>query len=104
MTNVVTKTAPRIIFLCISDDEVDNDAPYPGGFDDITWSTDQPVDCTVKYVRADLYDALKALLERAPEVIVEGRIGDAFIAQIDALLKGDDGPKGDDTPPGPGLF
>jgi hypothetical protein len=54
------ETAPRTIYLCVSDDEDDAGKPYPELYAEdaeITWSTDQPVAVTVEYIRADLYRA-----------------------------------------------
>ncbi|MBK8772834.1 MAG: hypothetical protein IPM06_20720, partial [Rhizobiales bacterium] len=67
--SVLTDTALKRIWLCVSDDEDDYDLPYPELYAEdaeITWSTDQPVAVTVEYVRADVAkaerDALAALL------------------------------------------
>ena len=57
--SILTDTAPRTIWLCVSDDEDDNDKPYPELYAEdaeITWSTDQPVAVTVKYERSDIAD------------------------------------------------
>ena len=57
VVSVLTDTAPKRIWLCVSDDEDDYDLPYPELYAEdaeITWSTDQPVAVTVEYVRADV--------------------------------------------------
>lgn len=59
--SILTDTAPRRIYLCVSDDADDNDKPYPETYPEdetITWSTTGAVACTVEYVRADMHDAL----------------------------------------------
>lgn len=67
--SILTETAPRRIYLCISDDEAHYDEPWPERYpedEEITWSVDQPVACTVEYVRADLRaDADKRRAEEA---------------------------------------
>ena len=58
--STLTDTAPKRIWLCVSDDVDDNDTPYPELYAEdaeITWSTDQPVAVTVEYVRADIAEA-----------------------------------------------
>lgn len=64
--SILADTSPERIYLCISDDEQHYNEPYPEeypGFDSITWSTDQPVACTVGYVREDIADALRLDLD-----------------------------------------
>lgn len=57
---LVQATAPREIWLQISDDERDNAETFPDGFDGITWSKDSATVCGVPYVRADLAQAQPA--------------------------------------------
>ena len=81
--SILTETAPRTIWLCVSDDEDDYELPYPELYAEdaeITWSTDQPVAVTVEYERKDIADnarieneqlqadlaAARALLREAP--------------------------------------
>lgn len=57
--DIVTRTAPEEIYLCVSDDPDDVNLPYdshehPYVDEGVTWSRDTPVACRVKYVRADL--------------------------------------------------
>ncbi len=53
--NKVTSTAPKKIYLQISDDASDygETFPYPVN-DNITWCQDSVMECEVAYVRADL--------------------------------------------------
>lgn len=47
--SILNDTAPKHIWLCISDDVDDYDLPYPELYAEdaeITWSTDQPVAAT----------------------------------------------------------
>lgn len=65
--SVLTDTAPKRIWLCVSDDEDDYDLPYPELYAEdaeITWSTDQPVAVTIEYVREDLSEIAKLREER----------------------------------------
>lgn len=57
---ILNDTAPKRIWLCVSDDTDDYDLPYPELYAEdaeITWSTDQPVAVTIEYVRADIAEA-----------------------------------------------
>lgn len=65
MTNRVTKTAPRRIFLQVSDDACDRKESFPEPGPDLTWCRSSCVACEVEYVRADLVSrrALKRILE-----------------------------------------
>ena len=59
---ILNDTAPKRIWLCVSDEPDDYNTPYPELYAEdaeITWSTDQPVAVTVEYVRADLSDITK---------------------------------------------
>ena len=51
---LVQATAPREIWLQISDDAWDSAEPFPDGEVGITWCQDSVVACEVRYVRADL--------------------------------------------------
>ena len=82
--SILTDTAPKRIFLCISDEPDDYDKPYPELYAEdaeITWSTDTPVAVTVEYVREDLSEIAKLRAERdyAMEMV------NAQDNQIDAL-------------------
>lgn len=61
MSDRLTATAPQTIYLCVSDEDHDRDEPFPSNVDDVTWSTDGPVNVTVEYVRADLVPTWKPL-------------------------------------------
>ena len=64
---ILNDTAPKRIWLCVSDEQEDHDMPYPELYAEdaeITWSTDQPVAVTVEYVRVDLSDIAKLRAER----------------------------------------
>ena len=54
ITDEVTRTAPERIWLQVSDDAADRDAPFPVPDGDLTWCVDSVVDCEVSYIRADL--------------------------------------------------
>ena len=56
--NRLTKTAPETIYLCISDEEIDTEFPFPRDCE-VTWSEDKEMITTVKYIRADLADKLR---------------------------------------------
>lgn len=71
---LVQATAPREIWLQISDDERDNAETFPDGFDGITWSKDSATVCGVPYVRADLAQAQPAPL-RDPLIVIRKRPG-----------------------------
>ena len=47
-------TAPREIWLQISDEANDIGEPFPDDHEGITWCQDSVLSCEVKYVRADL--------------------------------------------------
>lgn len=47
------RTAPKTIYLQISDDEAHLDEPFPYG-EEVTWCADSVVGAEVKYIRADL--------------------------------------------------
>lgn len=107
--SILTDTAPRRIYLCVSDDEEHNNEPYPERYPEdeaITWSTDRPVACTVAYVREDLADQLRAECDEAradaaryrwlrdrheynaaAANIVQEVSGEGWDAAIDAALK-----------------
>lgn len=51
---LVQATAPREIWLEISDEQDDNGEPFPDDTEGITWCQDSALTCEVKYVRADL--------------------------------------------------
>jgi hypothetical protein len=56
VTNRVTKTAPEVIYLQVSDDSFDCDEEFPEPTEDMTWCQDSVIACEVKYIRADLQD------------------------------------------------
>ena len=102
--SILNETAPKRIWLCVSDDESDNDKPYPELYAEdaeITWSTDQPVAATVEYVRVDLpevaklraeRDALRALLRELDETWIRSTCPQSIRDRIDAALAGKDAP------------
>ena len=49
----LTRTAPKTIWLQISDDDCDREKPYPKG-EEVSWCEDRVMEVEVKYVRADL--------------------------------------------------
>lgn len=51
---LVQATAPREIWLQVSDDAEDKAEPFPENHDGITWCQDSVLSCEVRYVRADL--------------------------------------------------
>lgn len=71
---LVQATAPREIWLQISDEARDNAETFPDGFDGITWSKDSATVCGVPYVRADLAQAQPAPL-RDPLIVIRKRPG-----------------------------
>ena len=50
----LTLTAPKRIWLQISDDKDHRLLPFPATHEDITWCEDSALECEVEYVRADL--------------------------------------------------
>ena len=51
----VTLTAPKRIWLQVSDEKADRKEPFPPTPDgDITWCHESVFDCEVAYIRADL--------------------------------------------------
>ena len=50
----VITTAPRRIWLQVSEDEWDKNEPFPSPSPDITWCHNSVMDCEVEYIRADL--------------------------------------------------
>lgn len=52
--SLVQATAPREIWLQISDDRADCGEQFPADVDGITWCQDSVLGCEVRYVRADL--------------------------------------------------
>jgi hypothetical protein len=53
---LVVTTAPKRIYLQVSDDAFDNGNPFPPNWQDATWCHESVVDCEVEYIRADLAD------------------------------------------------
>lgn len=51
---LVQATAPREIWLQISDDAGDSAEPFPESHEGITWCQDSVLSCQVRYVREDL--------------------------------------------------
>jgi hypothetical protein len=58
---LVQATAPREIWLQVSDDAEDKAEPFPENHDGITWCQDSVLSCEVRYVRADLAAAKDTL-------------------------------------------
>ncbi|MDE1828239.1 MAG: hypothetical protein KGH65_03715 [Candidatus Micrarchaeota archaeon] len=102
-TNKVTRTAPKRIYLQVSDDSDDCNEPFPIPSEDMTWCEDSVLHCEVEYIRVDLAmhmhpsvrgeksvagkEILEALKEHA-----KGNVGeDAYIrvypAEARAILK-----------------
>lgn len=52
--NKVTLTAPKHIYLQVSDEREDCDEEFPTPTMEMTWCSDSVMACEVKYVRADL--------------------------------------------------
>ena len=52
--NRVTLTAPKRIWLQVSDEKSDRNLPFPPPGGDITWCAESVEVCEVEYVRADL--------------------------------------------------
>lgn len=57
--NKCTETAPEVIYLCVSDEPDDANLPYdsheiPYQDECVTWSRNEPIGASVKYIRADL--------------------------------------------------
>ena len=50
--NKVTETAPKRIWIQISDEVEHCDEPFPEPNDDLTWCQNSVLDCEVEYVRA----------------------------------------------------
>lgn len=50
----VTSTAPKRIWLQVSDDETDCREPFPVPNESMTWCEDSVLACQVEYVRADI--------------------------------------------------
>jgi hypothetical protein len=65
--NKVTKTAPKKIFLQVSDDADDCGLEFPVPTADLTWCEDSVLACEVEYIRADL---ASHALEKEPSVPV----------------------------------
>lgn len=64
--SILSDTAPKRIWLCVSDDEDDYELPYPELYAEdaeITWSADQPVAVTIEYVRNDLSELARLRAE-----------------------------------------
>ena len=66
--NRVTLTAPKRIWLQVSEDKNDRKESFPPIPDgDITWAAERVLSCEVEYVRADLARATKrAVRSRRP--------------------------------------
>ena len=62
MTNKLTLSAPKYIWLQISDDADDLGQPMPAADETITWCADSVLAAEVGYVRADLNAALQATI------------------------------------------
>lgn len=54
MKDKVVKTAPRRIWIQVSEDKWDKNEPFPDPSEDMTWCQHSVMDCEVEYVRADL--------------------------------------------------
>lgn len=68
---VVQQTAPKRIWLAVSDDAHDEQQPFPDSINgEVTWSDDTPVEVCVPYVRADLAATPAPAVDR--EAVREG--------------------------------
>lgn len=59
----VQRTAPRRIYLCVSDDLDDRDEPFSEVRAEVTWARDEAARVAVPYVRADLANAGTAVAD-----------------------------------------
>lgn len=76
--DMVTKTAPETIYLCVSDEPEDANLPFDeGGIyvdEGITWSRGKPIACCVEYVRADqVHHLLAAERQKYEDVLTLAR-------------------------------
>lgn len=78
MANKVTRTAPRMIYLQVSDDPDDVRETFPAPSEDMTWCADSVLACEVTYLRADLADKTEA-----------GRLAEICRDVHDRILRGD---------------
>lgn len=65
---VYVATAPERIYLQVADDEYYADNPFPRT-SDVSWCSDSVLALEVKYVRADIHDALQGEVSRLREVV-----------------------------------
>lgn len=77
----VQRTAPRRIYLCVSDDLDDRDEPFP---EEVTWAADEAVHVTVPYVRADLANAGTAVAGKTLSPITQADI-DRIVPALDPV-------------------
>lgn len=70
---VYVATAPGRIYLQVSDDEFHADQEFPCGYD-VTWCSDSVLALEVKYVRADLHDALQGEVSRLRAALDEAAV------------------------------
>jgi len=56
MGNILTETAPKVIYLQVSDEVEDHDQEFPYVQDCVTWYSESVLNCEVKYIRADLVE------------------------------------------------
>jgi len=68
---LVQATAPREIWLQVSDDAEHSAEPFPTDNDGITWAKDAALMCAVPYVRADLAQAQPAPAQRLSDVLLD---------------------------------
>jgi len=54
MKNILTETAPKVIYLQVSDEVEDYDQEFPYVQEYITWCSESVLNCEVKYIRVDL--------------------------------------------------
>lgn len=65
---LVQATAPREIWLQVSDDAEHSAEPFPTDHDGIAWAKDAALMCAVPYVRADLAQAQPAPAQRLSDM------------------------------------
>ena len=86
MDDLLTRTAPENVYLCVSDDADHRSEEFPYNTEDILWCEDEVVVATVKYVRSDLVDSLRADAARYnAEVSATMKIIDSLMRIVEAI-------------------
>ena len=68
MSDKLTQTAPRRIWLQVDTGDEDRSKSFPGWQSDVTWAEEPIGGAEVEYVRADIANELLAALERLVEI------------------------------------